>query len=216
MISHEHRCIFIHVPKTAGESIETMFSGAPLNTGRDPYEGTWDKHLSVTQIKELYPREYQKYFKFSIVRNPWDRFISMVLYRRRRWGFTEDISQQIRKDLTLPYFHRKSASNMLCHDGSLAVDFVVRFERLQDDMKVVWGTLGLPNQTIPHLNVSAGRAPYWDYFDNYSREFIRHSQRRDIELFGYDYEGKQMHQSPIQRILDQIKIRAVLRMKGLD
>jgi hypothetical protein len=208
VICHERKCIFVHIPKTAGESVERIYLGKPLNRDGDAYKGTREKHFSIAEIKASDPIAFRDYFKFSIVRNPWDRFISFVLYRRRRRGFDDPLPAQIRRDLPHRWFHRKAASRMLYIDGSLAVDHVVRFERLADDMKAVWNALGMENIELPKGNVSPGRKPYWEYYDYYAMEFIRQAQRRDIELFDYRYEGPIPPETGVKIIWSGFKIRA--------
>ena len=70
MISDKHKIIFIHIPRTSGTSIESAFD---LNMDK---EG--DKHLRASEIKKKTGSDkWNSYFKFSIVRNPWERFASM-------------------------------------------------------------------------------------------------------------------------------------------
>ena len=67
MISHKHKSIFIHVPKCAGSS----------------FHGICKKHsikLDVLNLKSVSldstDIKYEDHFKFSFVRNPWDRMVS--------------------------------------------------------------------------------------------------------------------------------------------
>lgn len=66
MISHKHKCIFIHIPSTSGTYIENLFNG----------DSTLDdtRHLSIYKYKEMYHDYWDSYFKFTIVRNACDVF----------------------------------------------------------------------------------------------------------------------------------------------
>lgn len=65
MIVHKHSTIFIHIPKTAGRSIvKGLFS---RNRGT---------HVTASGMRNLDPASFAAYFKFSVVRNPWDRLVS--------------------------------------------------------------------------------------------------------------------------------------------
>ena len=76
MISHEHRLIFIHIPRTAGTSLEKWIQG------KDQWRiSPKEKHLTAIEAKEMYSEYWNKYWKFSIVRNPVDRFISMLKFK---------------------------------------------------------------------------------------------------------------------------------------
>ena len=69
----------------------------------------------------------------------------------------------------------------------LRVDYVGRYQRLQHDFNViarrlgVAATLGAQNRS-PHPD-------YRDYYDRESRRIVGELYRRDIELFGYDFDG---------------------------
>ena len=68
MISHEHRAIFVHIQKTGGESVTSAFGQSNRLA---------EKHVSAQELRTLYGQAvWNSYFKFSIVRNPWDRLVS--------------------------------------------------------------------------------------------------------------------------------------------
>ena len=70
--------LFIHLPKTAGTSINRTLQ-LPRPSDLWP-----KKHYDFTSVKEVFPPEVlQRAFIFSIVRNPWDRLVSFYFYRRR-------------------------------------------------------------------------------------------------------------------------------------
>ena len=70
MISDKHKIIFIHIPRTSGTSIESAFKFNMDKVG--------GKHLKASEIKKNIGNDkWNNYFKFSIVRNPWERFASM-------------------------------------------------------------------------------------------------------------------------------------------
>lgn len=91
MISSKHKCIFIHVPKTAGQSIEQLFLKENNLTweGRSPLllKPNNDPAIGPERLAHLYANEYVKFnhisqadfdefYKFSFVRNPFDRLVS--------------------------------------------------------------------------------------------------------------------------------------------
>lgn len=72
-INHEKKLIFINIPKNAGTSIiEAM--------GVD--NALFD--VSLEQYKEIYKDYWDFYLKFSVVRNPFDRFISAYKFIRSK------------------------------------------------------------------------------------------------------------------------------------
>ena len=92
MISHKHKCIFVHVPKCGGRSVQNVFiqdSGLTWDT-REPFLLRENKNLKSgpPRLAHLTYREYldyfyisqelmDSYFKFSIVRDPYRRMESI-------------------------------------------------------------------------------------------------------------------------------------------
>lgn len=71
MIDHKYKLIFIHISRTGGTSIENAICGNDW-WNIDPHT----KHLTASEAKSIYKDYWDSYFKFSFVRNPWDRLIS--------------------------------------------------------------------------------------------------------------------------------------------
>ena len=81
MIDHKRKLIFIHIPKTGGESIVYNLTGEVdrgNRPGGDKFEGSVMKHLTIDKYIHTYGPECGNYFIFTIVRNPWERLISWL------------------------------------------------------------------------------------------------------------------------------------------
>ncbi len=76
---------------------------------------------------------------------------------------------------------------ILDDNGHLLVDFVGRFENLQDDFVYVCQRIGLPHLSLPHVNASHRRPDYRSYYNEYTKHLVEEYFRRDIELFGYSF-----------------------------
>ena len=178
MICHPYRCVFIHIPKTAGISIEHVFlrlvgltweSRAPLllRGNDDPAKGPPRlAHLRASEyvaLGHLRPEEFNSYFKFSFVRNPWDRIVSEYKYRGHplRMDFKTWLSRHLPKPgFTDAYNHIVPQYDFLYDDrGTLLADFVGRYERLQADFEVVCARLGIPPTPLPYENRSLEGQP---------------------------------------------------------
>jgi len=87
MIDHDIKCIFIHIPRTAGSSISTALSQRKKDgerfekTKRDPKESK-KIHFSVEQAQKMFGMDvWEEYLTFAFVRNPWDRQVSQYQWR---------------------------------------------------------------------------------------------------------------------------------------
>jgi sulfotransferase famil protein len=73
VISHQYGCIFIHIPKTGGKSVQRFF------------RTNWQNHKDISRYaQELDPRIFKSYYKFTVVRNPWDRIVSDYNYQKKK------------------------------------------------------------------------------------------------------------------------------------
>ena len=78
MICHEFKTIFIHIPKTAGTSVESMFGKVQIKNQNYFIETNEPgKHWGAEFLQEKYSEYFNEYFKWTIVRNPWEREVSL-------------------------------------------------------------------------------------------------------------------------------------------
>jgi hypothetical protein len=197
VICHEYRCIFIHQRKAAGTSICYAFD---IPWAIDSV--AWNFMDSGVRSNEH--GQYPSYFHFSVVRNPYDRFISGWKYCKAAQDKsvlevlqnlpTDDLSANRENDpngrRSHDYVHitRPQYEIIFHEDGTFGVDFVIRFERLQADFNRVCNILGKPHVELFHAN-KQNRQPYHHYFDNEpeARRLLETHFKRDFELFDYEY-----------------------------
>lgn len=208
LISTSHRFLFVHVQKTAGTSVTRFLepyarttSGTRLNKlasdlglVRDWRRHHFRIHSPLRRAEKVLPPDlFGSLFKFAFVRNPWDRLVSWYVYvlrdtshRRHRQARAEASFEKFaRAELARP---RRSQWYMVeRRDGSLGLDFVGRFERLEQDMASICGRVGIPYQPLPRENVSK-REPYQGYYTPELAELVRRTWAREIEAFGYTFD----------------------------
>lgn len=149
-------------------------------------------HLSYYQSR--FPRQYDTYYKFTFVRNPWDRVVS--LYNRREGiqcrghmtfeQFVDNI--QLCTD-TCTQQGLKPVRNQydFCHINNIQhVDYIGRFENIQRDYDKICDTVGIPRERLPHANKTSDRH-YSTYYNDDTRQIIGQKFAIDIDRFGYKY-----------------------------
>jgi hypothetical protein len=196
----QHRFIFIHVPKVAGTSVGRAL-GVRLGL-----------HATIRQYSlALSRQDFDAYFKFGFVRNPWDRLYSAFRFMKhggtrktdseREWvqqnlaayvdfeSFVTGWLPRVDLDRELYYHHLTPQYQFLCIQGRRpAVDFIGRFETLADDFEVIRRRLGL-EVPLEHLNPSTQQGDYRTAYSDEMKRIVARAYRTDIELFGYEFDG---------------------------
>jgi hypothetical protein len=205
VISDFHRCIFVHVPKCGGSSIEAVLwpglrTEAELWMGfvdefHNKYQTGGLQHLHAAQVRaEVGERRFDAYFKFAFVRNPFDRSVSQFASMRERpdlrvfIGMDEDAFARY-VDLIERKTHvqwEPQARFLDDGDGTELVDFIGRFENFEADAKLVFARLGVDEPVIPHV-MRSERGDYRDYYDQHTRAAVGRLYASDLERFGYRF-----------------------------
>jgi hypothetical protein len=202
MISHKHRCIFVHIPKCGGTSIEDAIWPGPRTVkdlwagyNRNPYQSGGLQHLCIEHIRKEVPDCFNDYWKFAFVRNPWDRVISQYLFTMRHRRDLRDILKLPNNASFELYLHHivqhdnvqwKPQRPFIYENNRLTVDFVGRFEQFAEDAKSVLTRFGITTP-VPHAKKSE-RGPYQDYYSLQTKQMVATIYREDIETFGYRFD----------------------------
>ena len=176
MISHHHKCVFVHVPKAAGESIERAFFTdleLPLSDYRelllgsnpDPESGPRSfSHLAASEYVEfehVSQATFDEYFTFAVVRNPWARVVSIYRYMKIHVPFAHFVEHDLSGSLWDYWYHFVRPRTEFVYDdrGNIIVDRVIRFENLIPEFYEVCDQLGLP-RSLPRVNTSGELEQY--------------------------------------------------------
>jgi len=193
MISHKYKFIFIHINKTAGTSIEAI-----LNNYAENFK---IKHQPINALnKEAIDNSY---FKFTFVRNSWDRFLSLYKYRVKtnqtnlgnKTICFKDWAKKIHHKDPFYYNNTCQMKNLMLSEQvdwitdetkTINMNFIGRFENLQNDFNLVCDKIGISRQQLPHTN-KTNHKHYTEYYDDETREIVAEKYARDIEYFGYKF-----------------------------
>ncbi len=237
LISHRKCFIFTKTVKTAGTSVESYFEQFCMPEGewqqshsREEYiseegiigyrgqsteEKKWYNHMSAKNIRDLIGQEiWDRYYKFTVVRNPFDKLISGFYfhrkYNKKRYSKVQrliayarsilnigGIFDRVQKKKEIELFRSwiKNGGEILDRnkfmiDGELCVDYFIRFENLHGDIKHVCDRLSIPfdPSRIPEFKKGVRKhiIPIQDFYDNETRQIVEEKYAWEIEKFGYD------------------------------
>lgn len=190
-------CIFIHVPKVAGTSINYALYGRTLG------------HYTAQEVQATFPTLFESSFTFSFVRNPWERLASayrfakvgktetMGIYKPERYqikefeSFERFVCEWLPKQDAekLDFVFQPQGRFVTDENGEIIVDFLGKLERLSEDIKHVEKKINRP-LAIPELN----RTGKVDgdvrslYVSNEMIDVVSSVYANDIDLFNYSFE----------------------------
>lgn len=203
MINHKYKLIFVHIPKTGGTSIDCFFNGSMQN------------HSCLKDYEHHLPKEqFDEYFKFTVVRNPFDIMVSsytMICNRIKNknkraietfgcdiFTFQEYIKNKVQKytvgtesfittNFSRSMFNSNQIDWIKNTEGEITIDYIIRFENLQKEFNIVCDKIGIDRQHLPHKNATKHKH-YTEYYDDETREIVAKKYAQDIETFGYKFE----------------------------
>ena len=195
MISHKHKLILVHVPRTGGTSIEKYFNynGEFTKDGGDE-----QKHFNLDDYKkQLNDKQFKSYFKFSFVRNPWDIIISKYLHlwyanihKGGEIGFHAGKSLRHFLDHYQPPPHEHGDSFHEYFDPH-QMDFIGRFENRENDLKYISDKIGVEIDGNIHLrkvqSLDKKKKHYTEYYDDETKQIVAEKYAKDINYFGYKF-----------------------------
>jgi len=151
---------------------------------------------------------WNSYYKFTIVRNPFDRLHSLwwnsrYMGKHHEFELPEFAEYYLEQSL-MGRIRGLLAGRRRMHErfwpqyefvvsanGKMEMDYVIRFENINEDFAVVADRLGLPSLEAPKIlhknrNPKSRRSYVEDYNDR-ARDFVSEVYRDDIREFGYTF-----------------------------
>lgn len=168
----------------------------PVNRGyRNRFGKRLGDHATASQISRFDPKAWDRHFKFTFVRNPYLRVVSIY-----RWGYRDDPSppgfsemlrrmeeEEPRRPLT-----NWNSWKAYTIDNRIAVDFVGRQETFIGDMREICGRIGIPfdEALLTHEKRRRTTADYGTFYKPGDRERVARLFAPEIETFGYRFPGE--------------------------
>lgn len=217
MISHKHKCIFIHIPKCAGSSIETAFGvDVNNNTLNEEYLFGWDsvnklylQHATPQQLidfKLISEENWNAYYKFIIVRNTWDKAMSDYFWFKETKNFKGSFKdylygkndfvrfislgeQTYRGDHLTPQIEY-----MFLNNKPIKYNRVIYFDKhnLNEKLVALTRKLELHNNFF-EKKVQVGKKHkkhYSKFYTNRMKNEVFNLYKKDIEFFNFSFKDK--------------------------
>ncbi|EEP3497393.1 sulfotransferase family protein, partial [Campylobacter coli] len=221
----KYKCIFIHVPKVAGSSIErVIYQTDKWLVG----------HVKASDYTKFDKDKFDIYFSFGFVRNPYDRVVSAYHYLKNdspdpcdiKWGrlhinnltfeeFILSLQDEEFKEEILSKNHFSFQYKYLCDKNmNILVNFIGKFEKLDNDFKKILNILRRKDSLV-HINKSK-HLNYRDYYNSQTYKIIREIYRDDFEIFDYDLEDKKYFNIPQNIYLNNLESKILIKNINLD
>jgi len=101
-----------------------------------------------------------------------------------RWKFDANRPYQFHIDTSIEL----QSDYLIDLHGNVIVDFIGRYERLQEDFDEVCRRIGIPAPPLPHKRKAQDRKDYRSYYTAETAELVAQRFKRDIEMFGYRFD----------------------------
>ena len=217
MISKDKRCIFIHIPKTAGTSIEKLIQGENYTKG-------WSSHKKLYEYQD--EDNFEKYFKFAFVRNPYSRILSvfnyyknggndrgLILRPKKIYNYILkkittnnildiDIARKIPNDFDefcelfikekMDFYGRNTLDTQLSFiqiNEEIAVDFIGRLESINKDIEVIKTKFNI-KLNLEHKRRTKKTGHYSNYYNDFTKKIISNAFAEEIDFFEYKFKNQ--------------------------
>ena len=160
-------------------------------------------HIPAQVMKKTLPNgAWEKLYTFSLVRNPWDRLLSLFYHRVKEgdlpagMDFTDFVLQLEHPRYMLkgnfhssPIYFMPMVDFLCDRDDRLIVDFVGRYERRSDDLAMIGEKIGCPElgELRMPITTSGREKTYVDEYNDQTRDVVARFYSDDIERFGYRF-----------------------------
>jgi hypothetical protein len=202
--STRYNCLFIHVPRTGGTTVEKILGiyrewptldlnilRGRLAIGKEEYQL---QHLSIQEAFQFLPSSAANCFAFAFVRNPWDRMVSEYFWQQYYWpdgGGSGDFELFIDRACAIVNA-REELEGRNCHYRPQIeflgdkISFVGRFENFEADLRKVLTALGFEKIEMRHEYKTPHQC-YRQYYNDTSQKRVARAYESDIDAFKYNF-----------------------------
>tara|TARA_R110000824_G_scaffold14726_12_gene62502 strand:+ start:2917 stop:3579 length:663 start_codon:yes stop_codon:yes gene_type:complete len=219
----EGKYVFLHNPKCAGSTVHSYLpnedwhslDAAMSNRSYDteqknraskygyhckPHHYTLEQHHNM----KIFNKESFLYaWKFTFVRNPFDRLVSVYHYSQDTYGTKSNVAfeefiQKVKKAVEMKEYYKwlgPTQPNHICpqylyvyNKGNKLADYVGRMENFDVDLQNIFEQLKLaPLSSINKVNMTPKRDKYRKYYTDDTKRVVEKIYEKDLNLFNYEF-----------------------------
>ena len=214
LISHKHKFVTIDIPKTGSRSFrESLLPLGILDACGEPnLDSEFYQHDGAIRVKKQFEKNdwnWNDYFKFTTVRNPWARYFSFFKY------FKSYGEKYLRRDESINWREPELNQGKLCEElfqnkddqsvlkniilnndsqdsyyfdesGKIMVDHIASFEDLSNEFVFLCDQVGIQSPNLQHENKSVNSLNMHDFYDQGLIDLVAEKEKSVIELKGYN------------------------------
>ena len=218
-LSWTHKFVYISIHKTASSTVRELLDPYSDMTSCGDKQTICYHHIPAKKMKYYFDEReraeegsanWNEFFKFTTVRNPWDRKLSTFSYLKRKaqefkkvdlgldpsWFVEKTLRIDEECDNFKDYLKKYCKPNkkrnrqvdwVLDKNGNNMLDYVVKVENLKHGLKYAFKQIGLPEPNLVHANKSEHR-PYTETYDEqWMIDKVAQRYKDDIKHFDYEF-----------------------------
>ncbi|OKY26881.1 hypothetical protein BI291_01660 [Thalassotalea sp. PP2-459] len=202
----DNKAIFVHIPKCAGVSVCKKLFGN-LAGG----------HTSINEYLVIFePKNIKNYYKFTFVRNPWDRLVSAYFFLKKggfgekdkAWfekelsmfsSFEQFVTEWVNKENIQKWHHfRPQTHYIIDRHEKVSLDFIGFLENMDDDFQFISNKLNIDAEIS--IQNKSQHNNYMTYYTEKTKKIVEQVYEQDIKTLGYNFDNSS--------ISEQVKNRA--------
>ena len=204
-----HGFWFVDIPRTSSSSVRSELgkqfgkTHGKVNIIEKEFQTgqIFADHLTAKEMKKrLGSFLWDRLFTFTLVRNPWERTLSIYFFRKKQgsipgnWSFRDYVLALSEASETDKYFRYSGfryglADYITDESGKVIIAYVGRFETRDRDLSNIAKRLNCKELgQVSIMGASPKGKHYSNYYDEEMREIVGKKFWKDTELFGYEFE----------------------------